>query len=104
MLKWFPRLQVSTPYLSCSPPDLSFLDPYFTLMYMHNNHCHRETAHLQLNKLLLLSLLILYLNGFVNYSRRLKAYLINHSKPSCHIMYQQFNILNPTGHVIHQQV
>jgi hypothetical protein len=22
-------------------------------MYMHNNHCHRATAHLQLNKLLL---------------------------------------------------
>jgi hypothetical protein len=47
MLKWFPRLQVAT---ACSPPDLNFLDPYFTFMYTHNNHCHRATAHLQLNK------------------------------------------------------
>jgi hypothetical protein len=32
------------------PPGLNFLDPYFTFMYMHNNHCHRATDHLQLNK------------------------------------------------------
>jgi len=30
-------------------------------MYMHNNHCHRVTAHLQLNILLLLLLLLLLL-------------------------------------------
>ena len=27
---------------------------YFIFMYMHNNHCHRVTAHLQVNILLLL--------------------------------------------------
>ena len=35
-----------------SPPDLNFLDPCFMFTYMHNNHCHRVTAHLQLNLLL----------------------------------------------------
>jgi hypothetical protein len=54
MLRWFPRLQVATTCFSYSPPDLNFLDPYFIFMYMHYNHCHRETAHLQLNLLLLL--------------------------------------------------
>ena len=60
MLRWFPRLQVATACFSCSPPNLNFLDPYFAFMlslifmYMHNNHCHRVTAHLQLNILLLL--------------------------------------------------
>jgi len=54
MLRWFPRLQVATACFSCSPPDLNFLDPYFILMYMHNNHCHRVRAHLPLNILLLL--------------------------------------------------
>jgi len=54
MLRWFPRFQVATACFSCSPPDLNFLDPYFIFMYMHNNHCHRATAHLQLNILLLL--------------------------------------------------
>ena len=44
-----PRLQVATACFSCSPPDLNFLDPYFIFMYMHYNHCHRTTAHLQLN-------------------------------------------------------
>ena len=48
MLRWFPRFQVPTACFSCSPPDLNFLDPYFIFMYMHNNHCHRATAHLQL--------------------------------------------------------
>ena len=52
MLRWFPTLQVATACFSCSPPDLNFLDPYFIFMYMHNNHCHRATAHLQLNILL----------------------------------------------------
>ena len=56
MLRWFPRLQVVTACFSCSPPDLKFLDHYFIFMYMHNNHCHRVTAHLQLNILLLLLL------------------------------------------------
>jgi len=54
MLRWFPRLQVAIPCFSCSPPDLNLLDPYLTFMYMHNNYCHRVTAHLQLNILLLL--------------------------------------------------
>jgi len=62
MLRWFPRLQVATACFSCSPPDLNFLDPYFTFMYIHNNHCHhRVTAHLQLNILLLLLLYLLRL-------------------------------------------
>ena len=52
MLRWFPTLQVATACVSCSPPDLNFLDPYFIFMYMHYNHCHRATAHLQLNVLL----------------------------------------------------
>jgi len=43
-----------TPCFSRSPPDLNFLDPYFIFMYMHYNHCHRATVHLQLNILLLL--------------------------------------------------
>ena len=47
-------IQVATACFSCSPPDLNLLDPYFIFMYMHINHCHRVTAHLQLNILLLL--------------------------------------------------
>ena len=49
MLRWFPRFQVATACFSCCPPDLNFLDPYFifVFMYVHNNHCHRATAHLQ---------------------------------------------------------
>jgi hypothetical protein len=58
MLRWFPTLQVATACFSCSPPDLNFLVPYFTFMYMHNNHCHRATANWQLNILLLLLLLL----------------------------------------------
>jgi len=57
MLRRFPTLQVATTCFSCSPPDLNFLDPYFIFMYMHNNYCHRATAHLQLLLLLLLLLL-----------------------------------------------
>jgi len=49
MLRWFPTLQVATACFLCSPPDLNFLDLYFILMYMHYNHCHRATAHLQLH-------------------------------------------------------
>jgi hypothetical protein len=49
MVRGFPRLQVSIACFSCSPPDLNSLDPYFTFMYMHNNHCHQVTAHLQSN-------------------------------------------------------
>jgi len=55
MLRWFPRLQVSTACFLCSPPDLNFLDPYFIFTYMHNDNCHRATVHFQLNILLLLS-------------------------------------------------
>ena len=53
MLRLFPTFQVATTRFSCSPPDLSLLDPYFLFMYTHNTHCYRETAHLQLNILLL---------------------------------------------------
>ena len=49
MLRWFPRFQVVTACFSCSPPDLNLLDPYFIFVKMHNNHCDRATAHLQLN-------------------------------------------------------
>ena len=49
MLTWFSRLQIATAGFSCSPPDLNFLGPYFIFTYMHYNHCHRATAHLQLN-------------------------------------------------------
>jgi len=52
MLRWFPRLQVATTCFSYSPPDLNLIDPYFIFMYMHNNHCLRLTAHLQLYVLL----------------------------------------------------
>ena len=52
MLRWFPRHQVATACFSCSPPDLNFLNLYFIFMYWHNDHCHRVTAHLQLNILL----------------------------------------------------
>jgi len=59
MLRWFPRFQVATACFSCSPPDLNLLDPYFKFMYMHYNHFHRATAHMQLNILILLLLYIL---------------------------------------------
>jgi hypothetical protein len=49
MLGWFPRLQVATACFSRSPPDLSFLDPYFVFMYVHYNRCRQATAHLQFN-------------------------------------------------------
>ena len=49
MLRWFPRLQFVTACFSCSPACLNFLAPYFIFMCMHYNHCHRATAHLQLN-------------------------------------------------------
>jgi hypothetical protein len=53
MLRWFPKLPVATATFSCNPPNLNFLDPYFIFMYTHYNHCHRATAHLQFNVLLL---------------------------------------------------
>jgi hypothetical protein len=69
MLRWIPRLQVATACFSRSPPDLNFLDPYFTFMflyfifmYMHNYHWHQVTAHLQSN-ILLLSLLLLHIHN-----------------------------------------
>ena len=49
MLRWLPTLQVATACFSRSPPDLNFLDLYCIFMYKHYNHCHRATAHLQLN-------------------------------------------------------
>jgi hypothetical protein len=45
ILRWLLTLQVATACFSCSPPDLNFLDPYFIIMYMYNNHCQRATAH-----------------------------------------------------------
>ena len=54
MLKWFQRLQVATVCFSRSPPDLNFLVPYFIFMYMHNNHCHRVTAQLQLINIIII--------------------------------------------------
>ena len=59
MLRWFPRLQVATACFSCSPPDLNFLVIYFIPMYMHNDHCHRVTAQLQLIILLLFQIRVL---------------------------------------------
>jgi len=58
MLRWFPRLQVATACFSCSPPDLNFLDPCFIFMYMHNNHCHQVTAHLQLKIIIIIIIII----------------------------------------------
>jgi len=54
MVRWFPRIQGTTACFLCSHPDLHFLDPNLIFMHMRNNHCHRATAHLQLNTLLLL--------------------------------------------------
>jgi hypothetical protein len=34
MLRWFPRFQVATTCLSCSPPDLNFLVTNLTFVYM----------------------------------------------------------------------
>jgi len=48
MVRWFPRLQVAIAYFSCSSPELNYFFPYFIFIYMHNSHCHRVTAHLQL--------------------------------------------------------
>ena len=39
---------IATACFSCSPPDINFLVIYFIPMYMHNDHCHRVTAQLQL--------------------------------------------------------
>jgi len=47
--------QVATACFSFSPPDLNLLDPYFTFMYMHNNHCHRVIDHLQLNIIIIIT-------------------------------------------------
>jgi len=58
MLRRFPTFQVATTGFSCSPPDLKLLDPYFIFMYMHNNHCHRVTAHLQLNIIIIIMTII----------------------------------------------
>jgi hypothetical protein len=58
MLRWFPRLQVATACFSCSPPDLNFLHSYFIFMYMHYNHCHQATDHLQL---IIIIIIIIYI-------------------------------------------
>jgi hypothetical protein len=59
MLRWFPRFQVATASFSSSPSDLNFLDPYFKFMYMHNNHCNRATAHVQLNIFIIIIITII---------------------------------------------
>jgi hypothetical protein len=59
MLRWFPRLPVATACFSCSPPDLNFLDPYFIFFYMHYNHCHRTTTHLQLIIIIIIIIIII---------------------------------------------
>ena len=48
MMRSFARFQIATPGLSCSPLQLNFFETYFTFTYMHNNHCDRVTANLQL--------------------------------------------------------
>ena len=63
MLRWFPRFQVATTCFSCSPPDLNFLNPYFIFMYMHYNHCHRATAHLQFNIIIIILIIISFMPG-----------------------------------------
>ena len=63
MLRWFPRLQVATACFSCSPPDLNFLDPYFIFMYMHNNHFHRATAHLQFIIIIIIIIIFIIMKG-----------------------------------------
>jgi hypothetical protein len=53
MLRWFPRFQVATTCFSCSPPDLYvnlLVNQLLIFVYMLNNHYHRVTAQLQLNK------------------------------------------------------
>ena len=62
MLRWFPRLEAATAWSSCSPPELNILDPYFIFMYIHYNHFHRATAHLQLNILLVVVLFNFFLD------------------------------------------
>ena len=59
MMRWFPRLKVATACFSCSPPDLNLLVTYFIFMYMHNNHFHRVTAHLQLLNIIIIITIIL---------------------------------------------
>ena len=59
MLRWFPRLQVAIACFSCSPPNLNLLGPYFIFMYVHNNHCRRATAHLQLNIIIIIIIIII---------------------------------------------
>ena len=55
-------------------PTENFLDPYFIFMYMHNNHCHQMTAHLQLNILLLL--LSIYCKSTI-YFRQRRKYIVD---------------------------
>ena len=52
-------LLLATACFSRSLPDLNFLDPYFIFMYMHNNHCHRVTAHLQSSIIIIIIIIII---------------------------------------------
>jgi hypothetical protein len=58
-----PNTPVATACFSCSPPDLNFLDPYFTFMYLHNNHCHRATAHLQIIIIIIIIIITIIIMG-----------------------------------------
>jgi hypothetical protein len=37
-------------------------------MYMHNNHCHRATAHLQLNIIIVIIIIIIIIINILFYS------------------------------------
>ena len=55
---------VATACFSCSPPDLNFLVIYFISMYMHNDHCHRVTAQLQLINIIIIITIITIICSF----------------------------------------
>jgi len=59
MLRWFPRLEVATACLSCSPPALNFIDPYFIFMYVHYNHFHRGDSPFALKYIIIIIIIII---------------------------------------------
>ena len=95
MLTWFPRLQVATACFSCNPPDLNFLDPYFIFMYMHYNHCHRVTAHLQLNILLLLLLLLMQTTN-MHSCFQINLFICMFSVFPCNYLFRSWEVSNIT--------
>ena len=56
-----------TPCCYCMPPDLNLVDPHFTFMYMHNNHCHWVTAHLQFIINIIIIIIISFMQGIYTY-------------------------------------